>query len=287
MIKIILGLFILIVPFVSSSATLDVRLVISSGQISLSGGANVPGKTYSTNTSFQQSSDILIWTQNDDVNLRVVNFDTEDHGFVVEGYANYGSIPAGDSVEQNILLSNTGIFRYYDPLNSPYNEYLGLNGIIHIKAATDNSPYFYWDIHEFQSAWNTSILGGGTPLLSDYNPEYFTINGNSSPDINTDPTARVIGSVGNEFKVVLVNNGLSIHSLHFHGYHLVIEHDSNNPISVGREKDTFPIYPKESLILSCTPDKEGEYPVHDHNLVAVTGGGIYANGMFSTLLISP
>ena len=287
MYKLILGFILLTTSFVASSATIDVRLIISSGQISLTGGANVAGKTFSTNTSFQQSSDILIWTQNDDVNLRVVNFDSEDHGFIIDGYADYGTIPAGDSIEQNILLNNLGVFRYYDPMNSPFNEYLGLNGVIHIKAITDNTPYFYWDIHEFESAWNTTITGGGSPLLSDYDPEYFTINGNSSPDINADPIARVVGSVGNEFKVVLVNNGLSIHSLHFHGYHLVIEHDSKSPIAIGREKDTFPIYPKESLILSCIPDKEGEYPVHDHNLVAVTGGGVYANGMFSTLLISP
>jgi FtsP/CotA-like multicopper oxidase with cupredoxin domain len=84
-----------------------------------------------------------------------------------------------------------------------------------------------------------------------------------------------------------MNNGLSIHSLHFHGYHLTVEKDSKNPSYTGRSKDSFGVYPNESLILSCTPDKPGEYPVHDHNLVAVTGGQQYATGMFSTILIAP
>ena len=43
----------------------------------------------------------------------------------------------------------------------------------------------------------------------------------------------------------------------------------------------------ETLILQIVPDKEGEYPIHDHNLVAVTGNNIYPNGIFTSILISP
>lgn len=273
----------------SFSATIDVRLVIKNGIHNLTGGATVDAKTFSTSNSvsFIENSDLLIWSQGDDVNLKVINMDTDVHGFVIDGYADYGTIAIGDSVEQNIVLTNNGVFRYYDPLNSPYNEYLGLSGIIHIKAISDNSTYFYWDIREVEAAWNPAIIAGGSPVLSDYNPEYFTVNGNSNPEINTDTVARVIGNVGLEFKIVLVNNGQSIHSMHFHGYHFIIEADSKNSNTIGRSKDTFPLYPSESMVLSCVPDKIGEYPVHDHNLVAVTGGQLYATGMFLTMLISP
>lgn len=277
----------LLVAFSSHSASFDVRLIINNGSILLTGGTTVPGVTFSESETFSQNSDILIWTAGDDVNLRVVNFDNIDHGFVIDGYVNYGTIAAGDSIEQNIVLSNEGVYRYYDPIGFPYMEYIGLSGILHVKDATDNTPYFYWDIREFQESWSSLIVGGGSPVLNMYNPEYFTINGNGNPNINADPIARVTGNVGNEFKIVMVNNGLSIHSMHFHGYHLFIEADSKTSSSIGREKDTFPLYPKEHMILSCTPDKEGEYPVHDHNLVAVTGGTQYANGMFTTMLIAP
>ena len=50
-------------------------------------------------------------------------------------------------------------------------------------------------------------------------------------------------------------------------------------------KDTFPVYSMETVVLELVPDKVGEYPVHDHNLVAVSGANLYPNGMFLTLFI--
>jgi len=41
----------------------------------------------------------------------------------------------------------------------------------------------------------------------------------------------------------------------------------------------------ELVIVEIVPHQVGEYPVHDHNLVAVSGGNIYPNGMFLTILI--
>lgn len=271
----------------SIAATQNVRLVIQSGTISLS-GATLDAITYSESNSFQTNSDILIWTTNDDVNLKVVNLDSDPHGFQIEGYSTlFGIINPGDSSEQNIILSSSGVFRYFDNLNGVYNPYLGLSGIIHVKDATDTASYFYWDLREYQESWNSQILTGGNPTVNLYDPEQFTINGKHYPNTINDPLARVTGTVGEEFKIVIANNGMSIHSLHFHGYHLTIEDDSRSANTIGRSKDTFPIHPSEYLVLSCTPDKEGEYPVHDHNLVAVTGGGEYSTGMLLTILITP
>jgi len=50
-------------------------------------------------------------------------------------------------------------------------------------------------------------------------------------------------------------------------------------------KDTFPVYSMETVVLELVPNQVGEYPVHDHNLVAVSGASMYPNGMFLTLLI--
>ena len=129
----------------SFGANYSVRLIINNGTVNLTGGASVNGKTFSTNTSFSQNSDLFIWQIGDDIDLRVVNFDSDVHGFKIDGLIDFGSIPVGDSIEQNIVFNNEGIFRYYDPLNSPYNEYLGLAGIIHIKNPTDVTDYFYWE----------------------------------------------------------------------------------------------------------------------------------------------
>ena len=59
------------------------------------------------------------------------------------------------------------------------------------------------------------------------------------------------------------------------------EFDSN----IGRIKDTFPLKRMEGYVLRLVPDQVGEYPVHDHNLLSITGGGLYPFGMFLTILI--
>ena len=269
------------------SATWNIRLEIKSGQIAVAGGGTLDYELFTSSTGFPKCSDLFVWELGDIVNLKVVNTLSNPRGFAIENYVDLGSILPGDSAEQQITLNQAGVFRYFDPGNSPYNAYKGLHGVIHIKEIGDAAPYFYWEMRELDSVWIASISSGGTPALSSYDPKFFTINGNSNPDINNDPVARVIGANGQEFRIVMVNNGVSIHSIHFHGYHLVILNDSKHPAHVGRNKDTFPVYPSEHIVLSCIPDKGGEYPVHDHNLVAITGNSMYANGMFTTLLIAP
>ncbi len=275
----------LIISFKSYGAIIDVRLEIKSGTLNLVSGTPIPYKVFTQQSGFPNNSDLLIWEVGDQINLTVVNADSVLHGFTLDSYVSFPSIAVSDSSYQSFTLNNAGVYRYYDPINSPYNEYLGLAGIVHIKNVGDNVPYFYWDVREHQSDWNDTIIQAFNPDLNFYTPDYFTINGNSNPDINNDPTARVVGANGSEFRIVIVNNGLSIHSMHFHGYHFISIADSK--YMTGRNKDTFPIYPKDHLVLSCVPDKGGEYPVHDHNLVAVTGGQVYANGIFTTMLIAP
>lgn len=270
------------------SAAISVRLSIETGILDFNDGQSVPYRIFTQNeATFSKNSDLLVWNTGDIITLKVVNNDAIVHGFTIDGIVNYGNILPTDSMEQSFTLTSEGVFRYFDPTNSPYFEYMGLAGIVHVKSPSDLTPYFYWDLREHQMDWYTEILSGNSPVVNQYDPYYFTINGNSEPDIDLDPVARVMGSVGQELRVVIVNNGMSIHSMHFHGYHAILLKNSKDTSHEGREKDTFPIYPKETLVLSFTPDKPGEYPVHDHNLVAVTGGGIYHAGMFTTLLIAP
>jgi FtsP/CotA-like multicopper oxidase with cupredoxin domain len=210
---------ILLLTFQGWSASVSVRLAIESGTLAFIDGQSVPYKIFTQNTSvFGKNSDLLIWNTGDVITLKVVNVDIVPHGFTIDGLVNYGSIAPTDSIEQTFTLSTAGVHRYFDPLNDPYNQYTGLAGIVHVKDPADLTSYFYWDLREHQVDWFNDILAGNSPLINQYDPKYFTINGNSEPDINLDAVARVIGSVGQELRVVIVNNGMSIHSMHFHGY---------------------------------------------------------------------
>jgi hypothetical protein len=52
-------------------------------------------------------------------------------------------------------------------------------------------------------------------------------------------------------------------------------------------KDSFPVKVGDHVTILLVPDKEGMYPVHDHNLVANTNVGLYPGGMIAMLNIMP
>lgn len=146
---------------------------------------------------------------------------------------------------------------------------------------------FYWNVKEHQTGYNSTVFSGGSPDWSNYYPEYFTINGRSNPSINLDASARIVGNVGDTLMIYIANTGQSIHSIHFHGYHVKVVNSSKEPTHAGRSKDSLPVFPSETMVLQLIPDKPGEYPVHDHNLIGTTGGNLYPQGMFTTILIAP
>lgn len=239
---------------------------------------------FNKNPSFETENKRILIGVGDSLYISIINNDLVIHGFDITNTIGYNaSINPGDTVTVSTQFNNEGVFIYYDNQDYPKFRYLGAAGMIIVDDFIGSQ--FYWNIKELDGDWNDSLDSGFTVDWLDYCPNYFTINGNSNPDINADSIARVMGGLGQTIRIYTVNTGQSIHSLHFHGYHLKILFSSKSPSHVGREKDTFPLYSMESMILELTPDKLGEYPVHDHNLSAVSGGNIYPNGMFLTILI--
>ncbi len=270
----------------AKGATLYESLYINRDSLQSVSGAKMPYMAFNQSTGFQQKNAVVELNVGDSLNLWVVNNDTAVHEFDIKGVANaWAQIPANDSVNIAIKWNIVGAYIYYDPMAFPTNCYLGLGGLIVVKNHSHSS--FYWNLKEHTASWNELLTNGGTVDWSTYYPQYFTLNGNSNPHINADPTARITGNVGDTLIINVANTGKGVHSLHFHGYHALVMYSSKNASHMGRSKDTFAIHPMETLVLRLVPDKPGEYPVHDHNLVAVTGNENYPNGMFSTILIDP
>lgn len=269
----------------SQAATVNTSLYILRDSIAFDTGEKLPYATFNATNSFEEPNSRIVVNVGDQLILNVVNFDSETRAFAIKGETSTVSIPAGDSVEVTYDCLNSGVFIFYDPTNFPDIASTGLAGMLVVKDHNHSS--FYWNIKEHQSNWNDTIYAGGNVDWTSYYPDYFTINGKSNPHINNDADARIIGSVGDTLRINLANTGQSIHSMHFHGYHVKIVSSSRDPQHAGRLKDSLPIYPFETLVLELVPDKEGEYPVHDHNLIGTTGGGVYPMGMFTTMLIAP
>lgn len=258
-------------------------IYINSGVSTCVDGATMSYKAFNSTTTFTNNNERLQIGVGDTLFLQVINTDTVEHGFDIKWTTGIrDTVQPDDTINVTFSSNTTGLYIYYDHLNYPSNAYLGLAGIIAVGA---NSNSYFWNIKDHELAWNDSISNGGTVDWMTYYPDYFTINGKSNPNINSDTTARVTGTVGDTILIFMANTGQADHSIHFHGYHCTILYSSMNSAYVGRSKDTFPIKEMEGYVLRLIPDQTGEYPVHDHNLLSITGGGLYPFGMFLTILI--
>lgn len=269
----------------SWAITVSSTVYILRDSITFEDGVKFPYATFNETPSFSATNARLEINQGDQLDLWVVNFDAITHQFELVGESTVFTILAGDSVQLSFIGSTAGVYLFRDPTNFPDYAATGLGGMLVVK--NHNHSSFYWNLKEHQAGYNEAIFAGGSVNWGTYYPEYFTINSHSNPSINADPSARITGNVGDTIIVYVVNTGQSVHSIHFHGYHLTILDSSKNPLHNGRLKDSLPIYPFETLVLQLVPDKPGEYPVHDHNLIGTSGGSVYPLGMFTTLLIAP
>lgn len=260
-------------------------IYINQGVLQTFNGSAISYKAFNRTVNFDKTNAILTYSTIDTVALTVVNNDVVSHQFSSTslGVSSF-VIAAGSQSNISIHSSQPGTFIYYDEQDYPNNKNRGLAGMIVFKNSS--APSFYWNLKELDTLWVNDLSNDVSPSTI-YNPKFFLINGNHNPDINTDPLARVVGNVGDTILIHISNTGNASHSIHFHGYHLELLQSSEHPYQEGRNKDTFPIHPMQTLTLRMVPHQPGEYPVHDHNLVAVTGANLYPNGMFLTMLINP
>lgn len=275
--------FVLVLQTIGFAISINQTIYINSGNSTCIDGKQMSYKAFNSSPSFVNRNMQFSLSLGDSLFLQVINNDTIEHGFDVKWtQGSRDTVSAGDTINVVFSSSEQGLFIYYDHLNYPDNAYMGLSGIIAVGV---NANTFFWNIKDHQLNWNDSIASGNTVDWMDYYPDYFTINGQSNPNINLDTTARVEGFVGDTILIFMANTGQAEHSIHFHGYHCDILYSSMNINHVGRNKDTFPIKRMEAYVLRLVPHQTGEYPVHDHNLLSITGGGIYPFGMFLTMLI--
>jgi hypothetical protein len=271
--------------FNSFSGQISDTIYINSGTLQTFNGSSLPYKCFNSSNVFDKRNAILSYSISDTVSLTIFNNDISPHRISsIELGVTSGLISPGMNETVSIHSAALGTFIYHDSENYPNNKILGLAGMIVFR--NNSSASFYWNLKELDTLWINEI-SSNNQLSAEYNPKFFLINGNHNPDITGDSSARIVGNVGDTIHIHIANTGNAIHSIHFHGYHLKVEQSSAHPGHEGRIKDTFPINPMEVLTLELVPHQPGEYPVHDHNLIAVTGANIYPNGMFLTMLIEP
>ena len=238
-----------------------------------------PALAVNTTPVYEAHNAMILAIPGQALDLTIVNNDSVLHGFSVTGFPSQSvTIKPGANALVHLTIDKEGIYLYYDSAQYPSFLYLGASGMIVASRSTQRS--FFWNIKEHQASLNESLADGGKFSKGSYDPDFFTINGLSYPDIQNDTTAKVWGSVGDTVRIYLANTGQSMHAIHFHGFHTKCLFSTSPNIQAGWVKDSWAIKSMQAVVLELVIDKIGRYSVHDHNLVAISAAKTHPNGMF-------
>ena len=266
----------------SSIAFTDTLYVMK--QFAAIGITNTHFCSFLQSNNFARTNSNLQVDSGDTLNLTIINLDTLDHTFTIENVIETGNVVAAAGIlSVQILPLPDGTYRYYS--NASYGKYLGASGVIQIGY--EQYKRYCWNLFDIDVGVSNSIATGQTSTIpTGYMPSYFMINGNYYPDTASDTATAISGSLNDTIIISVVNSGNIGNSFHFHGYHVQILNAKINTFQVGWSKDSMPILKGEALTLMLVAYQTGLYPIHAHNLVATTTGGIYPGGMITTIDIS-
>ena len=218
----------------------------------------------------------------EEINLEIFNNDDLPHTFTIDGLVDE-EIAAGESASVSFTISEEGTYRYYSSYS--YGMKTGASGILLI-GYTD-IPQFYWNLFDCEHTLSQELAENTTSEIpSDYQPELFFINGAHFPNTLEDPETYIEIELGDEIIISILNSGNMEHVLHFHGFHVEVLQSEILDHYTGWIKDTLPFKCGEMMTVKLTADQPGIYPVHDHNLIAVTNVGFYPGGMLTQINVT-
>ena len=240
---------------------------------------------YNETAVYDTSNFALSAYENSSWFLTVINNDSEPHNFVIDDVLSFGVlILPSDTATFEVPPLAMGTYRYYS--SDQKGVYLGLSGVLKVGLNLPNQ--FHWNLSDCMPERMDSISSGGE-LLDDepYVPRYFSINSHTYPHTPLDENGYVALNLGDTCTISIVNSGFMDHVLHFHGFHVEYLSSTMQASRVGWIKDTIPLHIGEGVTLLLIVNQEGIYPVHNHNLIAVTNSGFYPGGMFTLINVAP
>lgn len=282
--KLSITILFLLVAKITFSATIYDTLYINKSPYTI-GSFTFEACVFNDSANFKLENAIIELNEGDNLQLHVVNNDTLEHTFTIDGIIyNNNTISAGGTKDFTINFNNVGAYRFYSDVF--YGKHLGASSII--MYGYENYPKYYWNMFEQSDTLSHEIASLQTTTIPfTYQPDIFTINLKVYPDLNNDVHAKINQQVGDTIYIAVLNSGKMFHTLHFHGYHVDIISASINSKYNGWSKDSFGILKNEMVLVRLVPDQPGMYPVHEHNLINVTTNGVYPGGMLNLINIQP
>lgn len=265
-------------PLMLSASVVHDTLYLNAGQRTVDQQA-FPMWSINHSPQFDSLDAFVRMQAGDTLLLTVMNQTTQQQEIQIQGL---GSVVVTSGGAESVTLSPAaGVYRI-SAVDS-MARYMGLTSILLVSDKPKG--HFLWNLRDQQISVNQSVAAGQGWGAGDYLPDVFTINSLTYPYTSTDSMAMVMGKVGDTLMIHMLNSGKMVHPIHFHGYHVQIVASNFQNRQIGWMKDTFPIRPDELITVRLIPHQPGKYPVHNHNLVAVTRGGNYPGGMMAMLHI--
>jgi FtsP/CotA-like multicopper oxidase with cupredoxin domain len=267
----------------ATAATVTIDLFVRPGALNTVDGRSLPALCYSLD-SLEPSvlpAPILTLDSGDELEVTLHNQDVQPHGFEVVGLGGTNSsVEPGMAETFSFSFPGPGTWLYRDPVNYPVGQGLGLSGAVEVvETISTYHNEFLWLLGDHSEEWLTANEASQIIDTTNYNPNYFTINGLSGLDTSNDPRAHITGQVGDNLLIRVVNGGLRLHSLHFHGYHVEVIARDGQPLPAPLEKDTVAIPVGGTAEFLLRPHQPGVFPIHDHVVLSVAANGVYPLGM--------
>jgi FtsP/CotA-like multicopper oxidase with cupredoxin domain len=238
----------------------------------------------------------LLVQEGDTVNVTVENHLDRLINFVIPGVLPTSpAISPGSYRTYSYTAPAAGSYMYYDAVNGRMGRAMGLSGPMVVMPA-DGSNTLYGGgpafdqqytlvLNELDDRLNEAIYGGQSFDMADYEPNYFFANGLSYPDTAQNGDTLVEMSVGEDVAIRLINTGMIVSPMHFHGYHVNAIGRNRVPETTVIEKDTVLVDIGECVDVVIPVDQPGIFPLHTHFVPGVTANGIYLNPHGGALII--
>lgn len=286
----------------AQAADVALSLFITEGEVRMVDGTRAFMLSYATAPARAAPPGPLISVlEGDRLSVSLTNATRAPRSFTIDGIADSGSIPPGETRVVRFDAPAAGTYLYADSVQEPVSRVLGLHGaLISMPGDGTSKPYpggpefarqLTWMLLDVDPVWCERLRSGRAIDPASFLPRHFTINGRSGIDALEDPEIVAHGRVGEATLIRMLNAGLAVHSPHFHGNHVrVLAHNARVlglqmlkdtvMMAAGDRKDV--LLPFEPPPDAVPPVTRSHYPMHCHAEMSQTAaGGLYPNGMLA------
>ncbi|HZR43487.1 MAG TPA: multicopper oxidase domain-containing protein [Ktedonobacteraceae bacterium] len=211
------------------------------------------------------------------------------------------AVMEGQSYTYSFVAKNPGTYWYHCHSQAAEHIQMGMYGALVIRpnaqpklaypgtSAFDKEYIFVlsdMDSGRHQQDYNNIYQGGEDVNWTQYQANYFLINGKAWPDTMMDPQDNIVATVGQTVLVRLINAGYQVHSMHSHGYHFQVLGSDGRKLADPYLKDTLDVAPGERYEILFKFDQAGRYMFHDHQEQNTTNNGKYPGGMITMISVN-